>query len=126
MSYVAIRYFEDMQDDNTAYDVGTIYPRKGVDVSDERIEILSSNRNNLGVPLIVKLKELPAKQEKNDVKENLKDKKEEENISDKLNDMKFEKLKKIADDNNIEYAKNIKKAELIELLIKNNLEIKKE
>ena len=124
MSYVAIRYFEDMQDDNIAYDVGTIYPRKGVNPSDERIEILSSNRNNLGVPLIVKLKELPAKQEKN--KESIKDKKQEQNISDKLNDMKFEQLKKIADDNNIEYVKNIKKAELIELLINRDVEIKEE
>lgn len=50
--YKVIKYFTDLQDKNHAYEVGDTYPRKGLKVTDERIEELASSENKQGVPLI--------------------------------------------------------------------------
>ena len=47
-----IKYFEDLQDNEYPYNVGDIYPRSGVDASENRIEELSTNSNRQGQPLI--------------------------------------------------------------------------
>jgi len=48
-------YFTDLQDNEHVYHTGDIFPREGLEVSDERIAELSSNQNKRGVPLIVKI-----------------------------------------------------------------------
>lgn len=60
--YIALTHFEDLEDESTVYELGTIYPRSGVEVSDERIALLSSKFNKQGKPVILEIKELgPAK-----------------------------------------------------------------
>lgn len=59
--YVAIDIFEDVKDNNTRYEPGTIYPRKGVEVDEDRIKELSSTSNRLGKRLITQLVELEPK-----------------------------------------------------------------
>lgn len=62
--YIALTHFEDLEDEGTVYELGTIYPRNGVEVSDKRIALLLSNFNNRRKPVIAELKELPAKTRK--------------------------------------------------------------
>lgn len=52
MEYKALRYFEDLTDNNYAYHAGDKYPRKGMAVSDERIAELSGKNNKLGEAVI--------------------------------------------------------------------------
>ena len=62
--YIALTHFEDLEDESTVYELGTIYPRSGVEVSDKRIALLLSKFNNQGKPVVAELKELPAKKKK--------------------------------------------------------------
>lgn len=57
MSYEAIRYFIDLQDDNKAYEVGDVFPRKGLDVSEERLKELLSDENKQKTPVIKEVAE---------------------------------------------------------------------
>ena len=58
--YKVIKKFHDLQDATKTkngmiyheYNVGDIFPRKGMDVSEERIQELAGNDNKQGVPLI--------------------------------------------------------------------------
>lgn len=58
--YKAIKRFHDLQDAAKTksgivyheYNVGDIFPRKGMDVSEERIQELAGNDNKQGMPLI--------------------------------------------------------------------------
>lgn len=58
--YKVIKAFHDLQDSKDTkngkiyheYNVGDIFPRKGMDVSEERIQELTGNDNKQGVPLI--------------------------------------------------------------------------
>lgn len=50
--YVAIRSFYDLEDDRHLYVPGDEYPRAGLEVTEERIAILSSDRNKPGYQLI--------------------------------------------------------------------------
>lgn len=52
-----VKYFTDLQDDGYAYNVGDIYPREGLNPSEERIAELSSKQNKQGVPLIKEVKQ---------------------------------------------------------------------
>lgn len=63
--YKVIVGFADLQDpyeghEGYPYQVGDEYPRPGMEVSDERIAELASDKNRRGVPLIKKAK-APAK-----------------------------------------------------------------
>ena len=60
--YEVIHFFTDLLDDNYAYHIGDIYPRKGVIASKERIEELKSDKNKRGMPLI-KAKRTPRQKE---------------------------------------------------------------
>ena len=42
--YKVIEYFTDLQDANYEYNVGDTFPRKGLNVSDERLTELSTKR----------------------------------------------------------------------------------
>jgi hypothetical protein len=50
--YKVIKFFVDLQDNNQPYNVGDTFPRKGLNVSEERLAELASNKNKQGVPLI--------------------------------------------------------------------------
>lgn len=50
--YKVIVKFTDLQDGNRAYNVGDIFPRVGLKVTDERIAELASDKNRRGLPLI--------------------------------------------------------------------------
>lgn len=52
-----IKTFADLQDGNHVYNVGAEFPRKGVEVTEERLAELSSSNNLQGVPLIEKVEE---------------------------------------------------------------------
>ena len=59
--YKTVVYFEDLQDNRYAYHPGDTFPRKGIEVSAERLAELSSVRNKRGIVLI---KEEKAKRKK--------------------------------------------------------------
>ena len=50
-------YFTDLKDDNHEYFPGDEYPREGFEVTGERLEELSSDKNRRGCPLIEKVAE---------------------------------------------------------------------
>lgn len=52
--YKCIVRFKDLQDNSYVYNVGDAFPRVGLEVSDERIAELASDKNKRGVPLIEK------------------------------------------------------------------------
>lgn len=54
--YKVVKYFTDLQDNSKPYNVGDVYPRKGLTVSDERIAELASSNNKQNTPLIVEVK----------------------------------------------------------------------
>lgn len=54
--YRVIVKFTDLQDNGYAYNVGDIFPRVGLDVTDERIAELASDKNRRGIPLIREVK----------------------------------------------------------------------
>ena len=52
MSYKALVFFRDGQDDNRAYRPGDTFPRAGLAVSAARLAELSGSANRRGIPLI--------------------------------------------------------------------------
>lgn len=61
--YRVVKFFTDLQDGDHPYHVGDIFPRDGVEVTEERIRELSGKDNRQGVPLIEFVGELEAEQE---------------------------------------------------------------
>lgn len=59
--YKVIKLFADLQDNNHEYNVGDIYPRKGLEVKEARIAELSGKDNKQGCPLIEKVEDAPKK-----------------------------------------------------------------
>lgn len=56
--YKVIVRFMDLQDvDGHVYEVGDVFPHKNINVSKERIEELTSDKNKIGVPLIEEIPE---------------------------------------------------------------------
>ena len=53
--YKTLIYFEDLQDENHAYNPGDEFPREGLEVSEERLEELSTDKNRRKKPLIKKV-----------------------------------------------------------------------
>lgn len=93
MTYKVIKYFTDLQDDNHEYNVGDLFPRTGLDVSDERLTELSTKNNRQNKPLIERVQEQAA-----------------------LDDMKVSELKELAKQRDIEGFSHMKKSELIDAL----------
>lgn len=50
--YKVIKHFIDLHDNDHSYNEGDIFPRKGVDVSEERIKELAGSDNKQHTPLI--------------------------------------------------------------------------
>lgn len=57
MSYRVLVRFRDLQDNRYIYNVGDKFPRVGLNVSDARIEELSTTKNRRGVRLIKRVSE---------------------------------------------------------------------
>lgn len=55
--YRVIKSFADKQDNRYTYNVGDIFPREGIKVSERRLEELSTDQNRRGIPLIQKVDE---------------------------------------------------------------------
>ena len=51
--YKVIRFFTDLEDNNYPYEVGSTYPREGLNVSKSRIKELSGPNNKQRIALIV-------------------------------------------------------------------------
>lgn len=58
--FKVIKFFTDLQDNNFPYDVGEPFPRKGLEVTEERIAELAGSNNLQKQPLIEEVAE-PAK-----------------------------------------------------------------
>lgn len=50
--YKTIEHFTDLQDNNYGYNVGDIFPRSGLEVSEERLAELSGSKNLRGRAVI--------------------------------------------------------------------------
>lgn len=59
--YKVLKYFTDLQDNNYPYEAGDDFPRKGLNVTEERFAELAGNNNRRGEPLIVHVEEKPKK-----------------------------------------------------------------
>lgn len=57
MSYKALSFFRDMQDNGHLYKAGDVYPRAGYEPDSERIKALASNNNKRGTAVIVEVVE---------------------------------------------------------------------
>ena len=55
--YKVISFFTDLQDFNHPYKVGNVFPRQGMNVSEERLKELAGSKNTQGKPLIEKIDE---------------------------------------------------------------------
>lgn len=55
--YKVIEYFTDLHDKNHPYNVGDVFPRKGIEVKKERLAELSGKNNKQGRPLIKLIEE---------------------------------------------------------------------
>ena len=61
--YKVIEYFTDLQDNGYAYNTGDIFPREGLEVSEERLAELASSKNKRRKPLIEEIPEETAEAE---------------------------------------------------------------
>ncbi|MCP1102589.1 hypothetical protein M2454_001901 [Aequitasia blattaphilus] len=55
--YRVVKMFTDIEDKGHKYDEGDTFPREGLKVTKERLEILSTSKNLQGVPLIEEISE---------------------------------------------------------------------
>lgn len=55
IKYIAAVDFFDLEDDNYLYRSGEPYPRPGLKPTKKRVEMLSSEKNKMGYPLIAKV-----------------------------------------------------------------------
>lgn len=60
--YKVIKHFTDLHDNDYPYNVGDVFPRSGVEVTEGRIAELAGSDNKQGQPLIAEQK--PAKRKK--------------------------------------------------------------
>lgn len=57
--YRVVKYFIDLQDKNHEYHEGDIFPREGLEVTEQRIAELASDKNRRHEPLIAEEVEQP-------------------------------------------------------------------
>lgn len=93
MRYEVIKYFTDLQNNDYEYNVGDVFPREDLKVSDDRIKELSTNKNRQRTPLIK-----PVLAEKN------------------YSEMKVSELREIAGNRGVEGYNGMKKSELVKVL----------
>ena len=64
VKYVVLKNFADLQDNKHLYRTGDLFPRDGVDVSEERVAELASSRNKSRKALISKVETTDASEPK--------------------------------------------------------------
>ena len=64
MAYRVVKFFNDMQDNNFAYNVGDEFPRKNFSVLPSRIKELAGSKNRQGCPLIEEIPDVEEAPEK--------------------------------------------------------------
>ena len=114
MSYKVIHRFTDLQDFNHLYNVGDVFPRVGMKVSQSRIDELVSSKNKLKTPLI----ELEKDKKIDDFSQYMnepEETKETEYTKTEINRMSTADLKKLAEKNGLDNS--LSGAELKKLLI---------
>lgn len=109
MSYKVIHYFNDLQDCNHPYEVGDVFPRLGMNVTDERLKELSGANNKQGRPLIEKVGETTVKADETSHNGYTKT---------EINRMSTADLKKLAISENVKNAEELNGADLKKVLIK--------
>lgn len=109
MSYKVIHYFEDLQDFSHPYKVGDVFPRLGMNVSQARLNELSSNKNRQGKPLIKLVEEKIEQVEETETNQYTKT---------EINRMPTVELQNLASEKGIEDASEKTGAELKKILIK--------
>lgn len=57
MKYTVVYPFADLHDKKYKYETGDLFPRQGLEVSEDRIKELAGTDNKIGVPLIKGLPE---------------------------------------------------------------------
>lgn len=65
--YKTIVRFVDLQDKNHVYNVGDVFPRAGMVVSDDRLEELATKKNRRKIELIKKVEDEPKTEVKSEV-----------------------------------------------------------
>lgn len=98
--YKVIHYFTDLQDFNHPYNVGDIFPRNGLKVSEDRLKELSTSKNRQKKPLIMLISEEKTKYKKTDI-----------------NKMSTSELKELARAESVENAEEMTGVELKKVLI---------
>ena len=114
MSYKVIHRFTDLQDFNHLYNVGDVFPRIGMKVSQSRIDELASGKNKLKTPLI----ELEKDKKIDDFSQYMNEPEETnetEYTKTEINRMSTADLKKLAEMNGLDNS--LSGAELKKLLI---------
>lgn len=61
MRYRVIHPFADLHDKKYKYETGDLFPRQGLEVSEDRVKELSGTSNKAGIPLIEEIEEEPKK-----------------------------------------------------------------
>ncbi len=112
MSYKVIHRFADLQDFNHLYNVGDIFPRIGMNVSQARLDELAGSNNKQGKPLIQKVEDSLSK----DMNESVETEKTTYTKSE-INRMPIAELRELADSNAVEDVKNKSGSELKKILI---------
>ena len=111
MSYKVIHRFTDLQDFNHLYNVGDLFPRIGMKVSQSRIDELASSKNKLKTPLI----EIEKDTKIDDFSQYMNEPKETEYTKTEINRMSTADLKELAEKNGLDNS--LSGAELKKLLI---------
>lgn len=93
MKYKVIKDFTDLQDNDYIYRAGDLFPREGVEVSEERIKELSTKNNKRNEVLIEAVETKP----KGNKAEKQGDNKEDKAKDTKKDDKKDKEKKKEAD-----------------------------
>ena len=114
MSYKVIHRFTDLQDFNHLYNVGDVFPRIGMKVSQSRIDELASGKNKLNTPLI-KLEKDKKIDDFSQYMNEPEEAKETEYTKTEINRMSTADLKELAEKNGLDNS--LSGAELKKLLI---------
>lgn len=112
--YEVIHYFTDLQDNEYPYNVGEVFPRNGLTVSEERLKELSGSNNKQHKPLIKFLEEeMPFSDDEIELEEDSAGKKY---TKTEINGMSTEELQNLAAAEGIENAFETSGSKLKEIL----------
>lgn len=113
--YEVIHYFTDLQDNEYPYNVGDIFPRDGLTVSEERLKELSGSNNKQHKPLIKFVEEeLPFSDNDIELEGDSAGKKYTKSEIQRMNKAE---LLEIAKNTGVEGADDMTRAELAEYLL---------